>query len=123
MSVFSRVTDILAANLNALLDRAEDPEAALAQVIRAMADGLERVRHHAAIAIAAERGLRREIDEHHKQAEHWKGRAREALSSGREDLARQALARNHDHAALAATLEERHAEAQGVYLPPESSRQ
>jgi phage shock protein A len=111
MSIFSRISDILTANLNALLDRAEDPEALLAQVIREMEQSLARARRSAAVAIAAERRLRRERDDYRLGADHWKGRARDALAAGREELARRALARKQEHDALARNLEEQHAEA------------
>jgi phage shock protein A len=111
MGIFSRISDIITANLNALLDRAEDPEAMLAQVIREMEDGLARARRYAAVAIAAERRLRRERDDNRVRADHWKGRARDALAAGREELARRALARKQEHDALARGLEEQHAEA------------
>jgi phage shock protein A len=111
MGIVSRVSDILTANLNALLDRAENPEAMLAQVVRAMEDGLARARRAAAVAIAAERRLRHERDGHRTQADHWKGRAREALAAAREDLTRRALARKQEHHALARSLDEQHAEA------------
>jgi phage shock protein A len=111
MSVFARVSDIITANLNSLLDRAENPEAMLAQVLREMADGLTRARRYAAVAIAAERRLRRERDDNRLHVEHWKARAAEALAANREDLARRALARKQEHDALARSLDERLAEA------------
>jgi phage shock protein A len=111
MGIFSRVSDIITANLNVLLDRAEDPEAMLAQVICEMEDGLARARRYAAVAIAAERRLRRERDDNRVRADHWKGRARDALVAGREELARRALARKQEHDALTRSLEEQHAEA------------
>ena len=111
MGVISRVSDIVAANLNALLDRAEDPEAMLAQVIRDMEAGLARARRSAAVAVADERRLGRERDEHRLEAEHWKSRAKEALAAGREDLARRALARKLEHDGMTRDLEEQHAEA------------
>ena len=78
MSVFSRVSDIVVANIHALLDRA-DSEALLAQVIREMEAGLAEARRSAAVAVAAERRLVRERDQHRAAADHWKGRAKEAL--------------------------------------------
>jgi phage shock protein A len=111
MGIFSRVSDIITANLNALLDRAEDPEVLLAQVVREMEAGIATGRRSAAVAIAAERRLQREWDDHRAQADHWTGRARDALAAGREDLARRALARKHEHAALAESLAEQHADA------------
>jgi len=111
MGVFSRVSDIITANLNSLLDRAENPEAMLAQVIREMADGLTRARRYAAVAIAAERRLRRERMDNVLRVEHWKSRASEALAADREDLARQAIARKQEHDALARSLDAQLAEA------------
>lgn len=111
MGIFSRVSDIITANLNSLLDRAEDPEAMLAQVIREMEDSLARARRYAAVAIAAERRLRRERDDNRVRAAQWRGRAGEALAAGREELARRALARKQEHDALARSLEDQHAEA------------
>src|SRR5205809_896292 len=55
MSIFSRLSDIVASNLNALLDRVENPEALLVQVIREMEEGLAAARRYAALAIAAAR--------------------------------------------------------------------
>jgi phage shock protein A len=111
MGIFSRILDVFTANLNALLDRAEDPEVMLDQMIRAMEDGLARARRYAAVAIAAEGRLRRDRDDNRGRAEQWTARAREALAAGREDLARGALARKQEHDALAHGLEEEHAEA------------
>jgi phage shock protein A len=111
MSIFSRVSDIIAANLNALLDRAEHPEAMLAQVIREMEDGVSQARRSAAVAVAAERRLRREWDEHRSGVEIWTARARDALAAGREDLACRALGRKQEHGAVARSLEEQHIEA------------
>jgi phage shock protein A len=111
MGIVSRVSDIVAANLNALLDRAENPEALLSQVIREMEAGLARARRSTAVAIAAERRLGRERDDHRRETEHWKMRAKDALTNGREDLARRALARKLEHESVAGRLEELHAEA------------
>lgn len=111
MGIFSRVSDILVANLNALLDRAENPEAMLAQVIREMADAVARARHSAAVAVAAERRLRTECEQHRVQSENWQGRAREALAAGQEEMARRALGRKQEHEALARSLEEQLREA------------
>src|SRR5947209_9473243 len=104
MSVFSRVSDIVVANIHALLDRA-DSEALLAQVIREMEAGLAEARRAAAVAVAAERRLGRERDRHRAAADHWKGRAKEALAAGRVDLARRALAERIEHDTVAADLD------------------
>jgi phage shock protein A len=105
MGIFARLSDIISANVNALLDKAEEPERMLAQIIREMEDGLASARQQGATAIAAERRLGRELEQSRTAAEHWKEQARLALTSGREDLARQALARKIDHDDLARALE------------------
>lgn len=111
MGIVSRISDIVTAKIHAVLDRAEDQEALLAQVIREMEDDLARARRYAAVAIAAERRLLRERDDSQSQAEHWKGRARAALAAGQEVRARRALARKQEYDMLARTLDEQHAEA------------
>jgi phage shock protein A len=111
MGIFSRLSDLIAANINALIDKAEDPERMLSQVIREMEDGLLRARQQAATAITAERRLGRELEQNRRAAEHWREQARIALSHGREDLARKALARKIEHADLADALEAQHAGA------------
>jgi phage shock protein A len=111
MSIFSRISDIIAANVNALLDKAEDPEKMIAQIIREMRTALERARQQGAGAIAAERQLARELNEHRNQIAFWQDRARNALSEKREDLARQALERRIEEENLVRGLERQHARA------------
>lgn len=93
MKILSRCSDIIVANINALLDRAENPEAMIAQVIREMEDGLAEARGHAARAIAAERWLNRELMEQRVGIDYWQTKARAAVAANRDDLARLALAR------------------------------
>jgi phage shock protein A len=104
MSVFSRLSEIVASNLNALLDRAEDPELLLRQFIHEMEEGLGAAKHHAATVIATERRLGRELEWNRGQTEVWKTRARHALDAGREDLAREAVAHKLDHDTLVGDL-------------------
>jgi phage shock protein A len=111
MGVFARISDIFTANINALLDRVENPEALLAQVVREMEDGLAAARRYAATAIAAERGLTRELEQNRAEVRHWQEKARTAVTSGREDLARQALTRKKEHEDLIRSLEVQHAAA------------
>jgi phage shock protein A len=112
MGVFSRLSEIVASNLNALLDRAEDPELLLRQLIREMEDGLRVAKRYAATAIAVERRLGRELDWNREQMEVWKTRARQALAAGREDLGRNALAHKQDHDAVVCDLAQQHATAE-----------
>jgi phage shock protein A len=111
MSIFSRISDILTANLNALVDRAENPVVMLEQMIREMEESHVRARKYAAVAIAAERRLRRDREYNQAQADQWKARAQEALAAGQEGLARRALARKQEHDLLARSLDEECTEA------------
>lgn len=111
MSIFSRISDIISSNVNALLDKAEDPERMIAQIIREMEDGLGRAKQFGATAIAAERRIGRELDYNRTQAVHWKSKAREALACNREDMARRALIRKHEHDDLVKSLESQYAAA------------
>jgi len=104
MGFFARLTDLIAANLNAMLDRAEDPEKMLAQIIVEMETGLVTARQQGARAIAAERCLERELEQNRASAASWKDQAARALSNGREDLARRALARQIEHDDLVSAL-------------------
>jgi phage shock protein A len=111
MGIVSRISDLFTANLNALLDRAENPEVMLDQMVREMEESLVRTRQYAAVAIAAEGRLRRDRDDNRAQAEQWRVRAREALSAGREELARKALARKQEHDFLVGSLDEEYVAA------------
>jgi phage shock protein A len=111
MGIFSRLSDIISANVNALLDKAEDPEKMIVQVVREMEEGLANAKRFAVTAIAAERRLGRELEQNRTQSEFWKSKAREALVLHREDLARRILARKHEHEDLVRNLEIQYADA------------
>ncbi len=111
MRILSRCSDIVVANIHAMLDRLESPEAMIGQIIREMEDGLALARSYAASAIAAERRLGRELSQQHVAVELWRAKARAAVAANRDDLARLALARKQEHAAMAADLEAQHAAA------------
>jgi phage shock protein A len=106
MGIFARLSDIITSNINALLDRAENPEWMIAQIIREMEEGLASAKRY-----AAERRIGRELEQNRLQAEHWKSKARQALTAEREDLARRALVRKMEHEDLVRSLESQHAQA------------
>ncbi|NPB04666.1 MAG: PspA/IM30 family protein [Thermotogae bacterium] len=101
MAIFKRLTDILRANLNALLERAEDPEKTLKLIISDMEEALRKATVATAQAVANERRLKAKYEQAYTLAQEWMRKAEEALKSGREDLAIKALEKKNEYESLA----------------------
>lgn len=91
MSIFSRLTDIIQSNLNALLDRAEEPEKMIRLIIQEMEDTLVEVRSSTVKIIAEKKEIERRTADFRREAEEWERKAEIALTRDREDLAKSAL--------------------------------
>lgn len=85
------MSDIIKANLNDLLDRAEDPEKMLKQMVIEMEQSVNKATLAVAQAIANEKSLERKLEKARKDKEDWEQKAVLALQNGREDLAKAAL--------------------------------
>ena len=91
MGIFTRFRDIVSANINAMLDKAEDPEKLIKLMIREMEDTLVEIKASCAGVMANSKKVQRQLDEVQSREKYWSERAELAVEKGRDDLAREAL--------------------------------
>jgi phage shock protein A len=91
MGIFTRFRDIVSANINAMLDKAEDPEKMVSMMIREMEDTLVEIKSSCAGIMAEGKKIQRQLEQINSRAEYWEEKAKLAIEKGRDDLAKEAL--------------------------------
>lgn len=106
MGLFGRLGTLIRSNINELINRAEDPEKMLNQVLVDMKGQLVEAKKQVAVAIADEKRIKKQYEQELAKAADWEKKAMLAVRAGNDDLARAALARKAEHDELAATLKD-----------------
>jgi phage shock protein A len=91
MGIFTRFRDIISSNINAILDKAEDPEKLIKLMIREMEDTLVEIKAACAGAMASSKKVQRQLVTLQDRIQYWEQKAQLAVSKGRDNLAREAL--------------------------------
>ena len=91
MAIFARIADILKANINDLIDKAEDPEKMVKQLIIEMDQEVDRATQALGQAMGSQKVAASELADARAQSADWNDKARVALKAGNEELARKAL--------------------------------
>jgi phage shock protein A len=106
MGIFKRLSDILKANINDMISKAENPEKMLNQIMIEMNEQLIESKKSVASAIADEKRLERQMKDNLTQAQDWEKKAMLAVRAGKDDLAKEALLRKQEYAGLAVQYKE-----------------
>jgi len=114
MGIFTRFKDIVSSNINAMLDKAEDPEKMIKLMIQEMEDTLVELKASCAATMATKSKVQRASDDVQYRAGDWEKKARLALSKGRDDLAREALAEKRSFAEEAGRLEKERQQLEAI---------
>ena len=104
MGIFKRISDIISANLNDMVEDYEDPEQMLRQAVREMEEAISKAKPDVARAMANEKMVAKELASNEAEIEVWGKRAATAVEAGDDDLGRRALARKREYEKIAAAL-------------------
>jgi phage shock protein A len=93
MSILGRIRDLISANVNTALDKAEDPEKMANEYLRQLNDEYYEAKTNVAAAMADETKLQQKLVQHQAEVDQWQSKAEAALRAGNEELAKAALGR------------------------------
>lgn len=97
MGIMDRLSRLIRANVNDMIDKAEDPEKMLDQILRDMQSNITQARSQVAAMIAQEKELEADLNETRQLSAEWGQKAQRAVTAGKDDLAREALRRRRDN--------------------------
>jgi len=106
MGIFTRFRDIISSNINAMLDKAEDPEKLIRLMIREMEDTLVEIKASCAGVMANGKKVQRQMEHVESRWKYWEQKAALAVNKGRDDLAREALVEKRRYTDRAEALEQ-----------------
>jgi phage shock protein A len=112
MNIFKRISDIISANLNDLVEGCEDAEQMLRQAIREMDDAVHKARPDVAKAMANEKSVAKELAANEAQRKTWDTRTIAAVEAGDDALARKGIERRKEYEKIVAALKDQHVAAQ-----------
>jgi phage shock protein A len=109
MSIFKRISDIISANLNDMVETYENPEQMLRQAVREMEEAIAKARPDVAKAMANDKLLAKELAVNEAECQNWSTRATAAVEAGDDGLARKALGRKREYEKIVAALRDQQA--------------
>lgn len=112
MGIGKRIAQLFRANINDMLNAAEDPEKQMDLALEDMQTGLRQAKQELVRLLAEEKRLQRELDQADELTKLWEGKAQQAVAAGRDDLARESLRKKRTYEDLANELDARLAEQQ-----------
>jgi phage shock protein A len=101
VSILTRISTLISANINAMIDAAEDPEKMVNEYLRQMRAELSEARAATALAMADETRLRSQFERNKAESDEWQRKAELAVQHDDDELAREALLRRANAQKLA----------------------
>lgn len=108
MGIFQRISDIVSANFNDMVEKYEDPEKMLRQAVREMEDAIRSAKPDVVKAMASDKTIAKELAANEAQCDLWAKRAETAVGAGDDELARKALTRKREYEKIVAALKDQH---------------